>query len=408
MAQGNMIVTLVANTRKWNSGLTQAGNATTKFGRFAQAAFTSVVALVGVAAVAFARFAKTAIDDASSLQQSIGGVESVFKNFSSEMLANSELAADSVGLSMEQYQRLGTMTATLLKNAGTPMKELVDQTDILITLASDLAATFGGTVEEAATAMNAALRGEFEPIRRFGIALSVAAIQEEALTMAHKNSITELTKRDKVLATQALLLQQGADASGQFARESETLAQRQQVLDAKWKNLSATLGEDLLPIAETLTGVLIDLVDSPQFKKGLDRLVQGFKDFGIWLTSPEGIKKIDELATSLTTVSDALINIIGWLKALSEFSPAGWLVDLFSNGKTKNGYVIPFGNPGPAGGPPPRPNPTPNRPRPGTEPFGGTSRGLTVNFNAPIDSVSAGREVARVLSDYNRSNGRRR
>ena len=33
--------------------------------------------------------------------------------------------------------------------------------------------------------------------------------------------------------------------------------------------------------------------------------------------------------------------------------------------------------------------------------------GVVVNFNAPVDSVSAGREVARVLSDYNRANGLR-
>jgi hypothetical protein len=30
-----------------------------------------------------------------------------------------------------------------------------------------------------------------------------------------------------------------------------------------------------------------------------------------------------------------------------------------------------------------------------------------INFNTPVDSVSAGREVARVLSDYNRANGGR-
>jgi hypothetical protein len=44
----------------------------------------------------------------------------------------------------------------------------------------------------------------------------------------------------------------------------------------------------------------------------------------------------------------------------------------------------------------------------GTEPFGGTSRGLVVNFNAPVDSVSAGREISRVLKEYDRSNGGRR
>jgi hypothetical protein len=35
------------------------------------------------------------------------------------------------------------------------------------------------------------------------------------------------------------------------------------------------------------------------------------------------------------------------------------------------------------------------------------SGGLVVNFNTPIDSVSAGREISRVLSDFNRASGRR-
>ena len=32
---------------------------------------------------------------------------------------------------------------------------------------------------------------------------------------------------------------------------------------------------------------------------------------------------------------------------------------------------------------------------------------ITVNFNTPVDSVSAGREIARVLSDYDRARGLR-
>jgi hypothetical protein len=38
---------------------------------------------------------------------------------------------------------------------------------------------------------------------------------------------------------------------------------------------------------------------------------------------------------------------------------------------------------------------------------GGVGPAPIINFNAPIDSVSAGREVARVLADYSRSNGGR-
>jgi hypothetical protein len=113
-----------------------------------------VIGATAAMLASFAKFSVDAIKDASNLEQSLGGVQSVYKEFAGQMVAQSEMAAEKVGLSMEQYQRIGTLTGTLLKNAGIPMKKLADQTDTLVTLAADLAATFGGSVSEAATAMN--------------------------------------------------------------------------------------------------------------------------------------------------------------------------------------------------------------------------------------------------------------
>lgn len=406
MAVPNMIVTLVADATKFTSGLSKASGKLGRFGQIARNVASTVAGAAIAMTIAFARFAGEAIKDASSLEQSLGGVESVYKQFAGQMVKQSEMAATKVGLSMEAYQRVGVLTGTLLKNAGIPMKELASQTDVLVTLAADLAATFGGSVEEAANAMNAALRGEFEPIRRFGIALSVAQIQEEALTMSHKNSITELTKRDKILATQNLLLEQGADASGQFARESDTLANRQQVLNAKWENLSATMGEKLLPIAEVLATALIQLVDSPGFQRNLTKMVEGFEEFGVWLNSPEGITAVEDLGEALKFVGEFIANIAEGLKvviglykkamnAASDFAKTG------AGGFGGGGSVISPGNPGGGG----KDDPT------GLGGLGGKPSKTVapiINFNTPIDSVSAGREISRVLADYNRSNGSRR
>jgi hypothetical protein len=403
MAVPNMIVTLVADATKFTSGLSQASGRLGRFGNVARTVAGVVASAAFAMAAAFARFAVEAIKDASSLEQALGGVESVYKEFSGQMVKQSEEAADKLGLSMEQYQRIGVLTGTLLKNAGIPMSKLADQTDVLLTLAADLAATFGGTVEEAANAMNAALRGEFEPIRRFGIALSQAQIIEEALMMTQKNSSTELTKREKILATQNLLLQQGADASGQFARESDTLANRQQVLNAKWENLSALMGEKLLPIAEVLATALINLVDSPGFQKNLAKMVSGFEEFGVWLNSPDGVTAVEDLGTAfgglvefLGNIVKGLKTVIGWykkaMKAASDFAKTG------AGGFGGFGVISP-GNPG--GGS--KEDPT------GLGGLrGDRSRAPApiINFNAPIDSVSAGREVARVLNDYQRANGR--
>jgi hypothetical protein len=398
-----MIVTLVADATKFTSGLSQASGRLNRFGNVARTVAGMVAGAAVAMAVAFGRFAIQAIKDASAAEQALGGVAAVFGKFSDQMVEQSKAAAENVGLSMEQYQRIGTLTGTLLKNAGIPMKELATQTDVLITLAADLAATFGGTVEEAANAMNSALRGEFEPIRKFGIALSQAQIIEEALLMTQKSSSAELTKREKLLATQNLLMIQGADSVGQFEEESETLEVRLQKLEAKWKNLTKEMGDRFLPIAEVVAEALIKIVDSPGFQKALQNMLQGFEDFGKWLNSPDGIVAVEDLGTAfgglvefIGNIVKGLKTVIGWykkaMKAASDFAKSG--------GGGFGGFgVISPGNPG--GGS--KEDPT------GLGGLrGDRSRAPApiINFNAPIDSVSAGREVARVLNDYQRANGR--
>jgi hypothetical protein len=396
MAVPNMIVTLVASTTKFTQGMNNASSRLTRFGGVARR-MAGVVAGAAMAMLAgFARFSVEAIKDASNLEQSLGGVQSVYKEFAGQMVAQSEMAAEKVGLSMEQYQRVGVLTGTLLKNAGIPMKELADQTDILVTLAADLAATFGGTVEEAANAMNAALRGEFEPIRRFGIALSQAQIIEKALLMTQKESATELTKREKLLATQALLLKQGADASGQFARESGTLANRQQVLAAKFENLSANMGEKLLPIAEVLAEALINIVDSPGFQKALEDMVQGFEDFGKWLVSKDGQGAVKAFGDAFLFVIDTVANTVKGIQALIDEWNRFWgiqqnkpLVDIGRQGGADNlGRTTPTGPTGPAA----------------------RTRGMapvTVNVNALAPTPEIGRAVVAAIADYERTSGRR-
>lgn len=311
MAVPNMIVTLVANVSKFSSGMSKASRQLGGFGKFAGKVLGGFAGLLAGTAIAFGKFAGDAIQKASDLEQAVGGTEAVFGKFAKQMEKASESAAVRMGLSMEQYQRLGAMTGTLLKKAGLPLETLAGKTDTLLTLASDLSATFGGTVEEAATAMNAALRGEFEPIRRFGIALSQAQINERALHDTRKKGESSLTKSEKLQAAYNLLLEQGADASGQFARESDTLQNRQQVLAAKWENISATLGEKMLPFAEAFVGVLTGMLDDPKFRDMLNRMVEEFKKFGEWIVSPEGKDAIEKLVKVLKLLFDILVLVGG-------------------------------------------------------------------------------------------------
>jgi len=271
--QQTVNVNIVADTKRFSSAMRSAGsdtdfltNSVKGFGLAAVAAFTA-------AAVATVAYAVESVKAASNLEQSIGGVEAVFKEYAGTVEETSKKAAQSLGLSRDAYNKVATIIGTQLKASGTTLDQLAGKTNDLVTVAADLAATFGGDVTEASTAVTAALRGEFEPLRRFGIALSVAQIETEALAMTQKTAASQLTATEKAAAAQSLIFKGAADASGQFARESDSLAGKQQRLNAQLENIQATIGENLLPVVAEATDFFAkfigELVEKPEFKKFL-------------------------------------------------------------------------------------------------------------------------------------------
>lgn len=198
------------------------------------------------------------IQSAGELEQSIGAIDVVFKDSAGQMHQWAQSAAESVGLSENQYNTFASTLGASLKNAGTPMDQLADKTDGLIGLGSDMASMYGGTTAEAIDAISAALRGEMDPIERYGVSLNESALDAEAMAMGIEKTGGAFTNQQKQLIVQSLLMKQTADAQGNFNREQDTFAHKQQVAAAQWENLKAAMGEQFLPVATQVMGWITD------------------------------------------------------------------------------------------------------------------------------------------------------
>lgn len=172
---------------------------------------------------------------ASDLQQSSGAIDSVFKDQAGAMQAAADASVE-LGLSTADYGNLAVTLGSQLKNMG--LEDVTGQTQSLIGVGADFAAMFGGTVPDAVGAISSALRGERDPIERYGISLTEASIQAEMAS----------TGMSKAQATISLIMKQGGDALGQWGRESETFAVKQQQMQAELENTKAKIGEGLLPV----------------------------------------------------------------------------------------------------------------------------------------------------------------
>ena len=230
------------------TGASKAFKEAEKRSQAMQKTFERASAGAAVALGALAGAAWKVADAASEAEQAAGAVESVFGASSDAIKAYADDAAQAVGLSAKSYNEVASVLGAQLGNMGLAGDKLVDTTSDLVGIGADLAATFGGTTADAVSAVSSLLRGERDPIERYGVSIKQADIEAQKAAMGLEGLEGEAARNADMQATLALLTDQTAAAQGQFARESDTAAGAQQRMTAEWENAQAELGEALLPI----------------------------------------------------------------------------------------------------------------------------------------------------------------
>jgi hypothetical protein len=277
---------LTKNIAKEFSGVDSMAERTGKSSgaRFSGAFKASMAGIGGVlAAAGIGSFVSDAVKGAGSLEQSLGALDSVFKGNSGQMKAWSKQAATDVGLTQNEFNELGTLIGSQLKNGGTAMDELAPKTKDLIGMGADLSSMFGGSTKDAVDALSSALKGERDPIERYGVSLNQAKIDAEAAALGFAKVGGAWSAEASQAATVSLIMKQTTDAHGNFAKESDTFAHKQQVMTAEWGNLTTKIGELFLPVMTTTFAFISDKV-IPVFTEG----VGGVRAFGAAFKAADG------------------------------------------------------------------------------------------------------------------------
>lgn len=202
--------------------------------------------------------------------------------FGEAAAAIQQFAASSsdIGLSSRAALQASSSFGNLFTAIGLGQEQAADYSVTLTRLAADLASFNNTTVDEAVVALGAALRGESEPIRRYGVLLSDATLRQTALANGFKVTAGALDPAVRAQAAFLAILQQTATAQGDFTRTSESLANQQRILAAEWDNVRAAIGQGLQPAYRAIVQALRDSL--PQIRQAGEQLAAfaGSIDFG--------------------------------------------------------------------------------------------------------------------------------
>lgn len=275
MAAERLSVILELVSGQYKREAKEAALATGQIGNAAKTSSTGVGALgsamssmkgallAGAAAAAGAaivKFGADALKAASNLEESMNAVNVVFGSATDQITTFGETAATTVGLAQAQFQQMATVLGAALSNAGFAEDEMADKTIELTQRAADMASVFNTEVPDALGAIQAALRGEADPIEKYGVSLGEAAVKAEAAALGFRAVGGEFTTQAKTAARLSLILKQTDRVAGDFANTSGSLANQSKSLNAQWIDMQARVGEKLGPSMSKLLDTAQDLL----------------------------------------------------------------------------------------------------------------------------------------------------
>ena len=284
-------VTLPIVTTYNNQGVTTAqGSLKSLVGSYATVGVASGLLIDGI---------KSSITAASNLQETVSKNRIIFGDSAKSVESFAKTAASTFGQSQQQALDAAGTFAIFGKAAGLGAQDLVNFSTDFTVLASDMASFSNTSPEEAITAIGAALRGEAEPIRKYGVLLNDNTLKQRASTLGIYDGTGALTAQQKILATQAEILAQTSDAQGDFERTSGGLANKTRTLNAEYKNLSATIGAQLLPVATDGAIVLGKVLSVATAKSSEENHKFSKTIFGMVANIVPGVKQLKEMAKVL-------------------------------------------------------------------------------------------------------------
>lgn len=197
---------------------------------------------------------------ASNLNEQIAKTGQVFGKSAGDVREWSEGTARSLGIAQDKALEAAGTFGNLLRTMGLAPQESAEMSRSLVQLAADLASFNNASPEDTLAAINSALVGEVEPLRRYGANVSAAKVQTLAMAQSGKTNAKALTDQEKVLARVAIIMKETKIAQGDIGRTQGGLANQTRELNAQWRDLQANVGERFVPAATAGVTALNDLI----------------------------------------------------------------------------------------------------------------------------------------------------
>lgn len=273
---------------------------------------------------------KQAISSYGDFEQLEGGVKSMFGGMEkgstqiNKVLGLSKNAWKDLTMSQNDYITAFNSTYPLMKNDIEDQNEAIEKTNRIMTLNSDLANTFGYSMEEASNAVNWALKGTFSYLDNLNIGIKGT---KEGFLEAAKSVGYTVKSVDELSSSDILdILEKCADRYGVLGKTADeanqTIQGSTKMVKASWENLLTGLADgnqEMGPLIQNFVDSVAIAWENlkPRIRETIDGIKQAIGE--LWNKRAEIKEEFPELAPIINAMEWIIKNkdlVIGGITAI--------------------------------------------------------------------------------------------
>lgn len=222
---------------------------------------------------------KEAIQTASDLQEVQNVVDVTFGDSAAAIESWATTAQTQFGLTELQAKQYTSTMGAMLKSMGIGEGEVYGMSTAMAGLAADMASFYNLDFDEAFSKIRAGISGETEPLKQLGINMSVANLEAYALANGIDKAYNSMTQAEQATLRYNYLMSVTADAQGDFARTSDSLANSWRTFKTSMSSIVASIGEVVLPVVNDAINALGDMIASfGDLPKSLEKIDKSYND----------------------------------------------------------------------------------------------------------------------------------
>ena len=238
----------------------------------------AAVAIGGTAVLgglyALTRALRESVKLASDMEEAQSKFNVVFGELSGQAEEWSNTLVKSYAMSTLESKKYLAAMQDLLVPMGMNKQAAAEMSFEVVKLSADMGSFNNVPTAQVMDDIQSALVGNYETMKKYGVVLNEATVQEKALAMGLARTKDSITAADKAQAAYALIVKGSAAAVGDMARTSDGFANQMKKLEATLTDLKIAAGEALLPVINELVTGLNDWLKAND--EVLKRDIKGF------------------------------------------------------------------------------------------------------------------------------------